>query len=369
MCGIFGFISNKPSTDNLELTKRLLVASDSRGKDASGILVVRADGTYEMQKAPIEAQKFVSVLDKMKHIINEAVVIVGHTRSATVGKPENNENNHPIESDDWIMVHNGSCTNMNKVEDYKYKGEVDSELLLSHLQVGGVEGLRQLGKGSASVAFINKSKPVELYLWRDSNPCHVGINEFYKTEIVLFASTEYILKQVAPKHLKLFSSLKIAETNNKMLYKITRRPIDVEELGVLDTLNPPKPKYKIDSVQIDKIVKGFPTRFYQEGYGGANMGYGYGGNYSRQNNTDREDITGMVWNEKEKRWYINPHRNRYYLKSHDFEHWTKLMKPMKGYVSTGADLIKFYDQERNMHFIITAEDAHKEELIPTRLFG
>ncbi len=26
MCGIFGFISNKPSPDNLELTKRLLFA-------------------------------------------------------------------------------------------------------------------------------------------------------------------------------------------------------------------------------------------------------------------------------------------------------------------------------------------------------
>ncbi len=369
MCGIFGFISNKPSTDNLELTKRLLVASDSRGKDASGILVVRADGTYEVQKAPVEAQKFVSVLDKMKKIINEAVVIVGHTRTATVGKPENNENNHPIESDDWIMVHNGSCTNMDKVKDYKYKGEVDSELLLSHLQVGGLEGLRQLGRGSASVAFINKSKPLELYLWRDSNPCHVAINEFAKTERILFASTEYILKQVAPKHLKLFPSIKVAETSNKMLYKITRCPIDAEELGILDTSNPSKPKYETSSIQMDRIAKGFPIRYHQEDYGGVGMGYGYMGNYSEQNNTNKENITGMVWNEKEKRWYINPHRNRYYLKSHDFEHWAKLMKPMKGYISTGEDLMKFYDQERNMHFIITLEDAQKEELVPSSLFG
>jgi hypothetical protein len=340
---------------------KLLLASDIRGKDASGILVVRSNGTYEMQKAPLEAEKFVPILQKMKKIISEAVLVVGHTRAATVGKPDNNANNHPIESDDWIMVHNGSCTMMNKVKDYNYRGEVDSEVLLSHLQVGGFDGLKQLDRGSAAIAFINKSNPLDLYIWRDGNPCYIGINAFSKTDRIIFASTDHILKQVSPYYLKLFSSLKTTETLNRTLYKLTRNPIDIDEVGMYDTCNPPKPKYEIITSSMDRI-----TRVHTTSWQGDFHNCSYDTTH-HIGNTPIHYTNGMVWNEKERRWYINPHRNRYYLKSHDFDNWTKLGKPFKGYMSSGADLMKFYDKERNMHFVITTEDAQVEELIPTTM--
>jgi len=215
MCGIAGVIIGKRTRSAKELDRikndfsNLLVAAQVRGTDAAGAFVV-GDGHASFYKAPGPARDvtkhggFWSLMDITSP---DTTAIIGHTRQATHGDPDNNDNNHPLISGPIVGVHNGIVYNHDEIKIIHGTGDVpevdsaaitimledytlDDPLKVSHLQAA----LPNL-YGFSALALMDTRKPESVYLVNDGNP----INMLGDSRgLMWFASTAEILWKGLP---------------------------------------------------------------------------------------------------------------------------------------------------------------------------
>jgi len=190
MCGIGGFIKEAKINDEflrevvIDLTTRLQV----RGSDATGVFTSVGNGI--LRKEPVPATKF------KDYPLNYGRVTLVHARQATHGSPKVFYNNHPILSDNYVMVHNGIVW-MDRLKDYNYRGEVDSEILLSYIEKKGIkEGLASL-EGTAAAAFCKRFSPNKVWLY--GSPIFMS---YIPGSGILFGSTPEIARPVVRKFWK-----------------------------------------------------------------------------------------------------------------------------------------------------------------------
>jgi len=173
MCGLVGFIGEdkltKQQMDSFIETMKL--SSLSRGTDATGILYKKGR-RWEVLKKGVSADEFFQnkkVKEDIKGIKSHA--IFGHVRHGTGGHEKDNANNHPIIGKRYTVLHNGVVT-MNRIHNYKYDGETDTEILVSHLDTFGLKkGLGNISGSASLIIMENKTK--KIYLWRTVNPLDV----------------------------------------------------------------------------------------------------------------------------------------------------------------------------------------------------
>ena len=169
MCGIFGVIANSKSaisvSELITLAERLLVSSEIRGREASGILFA-VNGHAIVIKAAVAAKQLLSTLAykegceqfiratglKSSAKISQPTVILGHARMATSGDIETYEDNQPIVTDRTIGVHNGIVVNNEEIwrqnpSLIRHK-EVDSEIIFELLG-------NQLSESTADLNSLN----------------------------------------------------------------------------------------------------------------------------------------------------------------------------------------------------------------------
>jgi len=180
MCGILGYFSPNPKATQKakEVITNLLLASEIRGGDASGLAFVK-DNRLKCLKAPLKAKELVKTKN-YKLMFNKETpsIVIGHTRLATKGNAFNNRNNHPIFTNGLAIVHNGVITNDDNLF-LKLKltrdGQVDSEIIVKlidhYLQLKSTKNtldaiIKMATKvnGSMALALINKCEPETLYL-------------------------------------------------------------------------------------------------------------------------------------------------------------------------------------------------------------
>lgn len=215
MCGIAGWIS----ADNIsgKVAKVGLLGIEHRGKDATGYYTKYLDRKESFRKGPITASLFCEAY-LPKRFGNVTIL---HTRAKTHGEPDDNNNNHPVVSENYTLVHNGVVNTTPRILDYNYKGQVDTEIIVSYLERKGLkEGLEEI-RGSAAIAFMDKRENDCLYLYRRRNPIELAL---VGEETLLFASTEDALedmvKAISPtKHLGLFLRCYRTELPEGYLYK------------------------------------------------------------------------------------------------------------------------------------------------------
>jgi glutamine---fructose-6-phosphate transaminase (isomerizing) len=122
MCGIFGIIT-KPvlglSANVLESAMlNVFKLSETRGKDASGALVLLPDQIEVIKSAQrvshlIAQPEFKQLMARAKdsYKAEAAFVVVGHTRMATNGTAQEEFNNQPVIKDGHLILHNGIIVN------------------------------------------------------------------------------------------------------------------------------------------------------------------------------------------------------------------------------------------------------------------
>lgn len=388
MCGILGFITDKPNEENYKRVGDLLYVSSERGTDATGIAIVEGSET-KVVKEDLPSDKFIKkYYEGLRDKVSDANIVLGHTRLATQGHQRDNHNNHPIVGPKHILVHNGTCSSMDRIKDYEYKGTVDSEILLSHVEVKGLkEGLKSL-RGSAAVAIISADEPTSVYLWRHNNPLWLAYNEEKKT--IFFASTEDILLEGLSDLLDFFSSFKMRQLPEDTLYKITYNPLTIQVLGEVE---PTTTVYwgssRRKSGGAASGWNNYPCGSYGYGYGsGYEEDYEYMNSAATKTTPLNSDVPKDSGTKKEKKKYASFYTDimackwdgirkiftteslpspstttRYYFDgpSQDFEHWKRLEGG--GHVSLDKKMYKCFDHDRKSHFVMTINDAIREGLI------
>jgi amidophosphoribosyltransferase len=152
MCGIvvglaFGKLNQRDEAMRQRLlryfTTELLVATEERGKDATGAAVLFNDGKYMGLKRGEKVSEFLSVFGETKDCYGSLLkvwrehpsqgrIYLGHCRAGTTGDKEDNENNHPIKIGNLIGIHNGVIRNHDTIFKNlgcKRDGKVDSEAI------------------------------------------------------------------------------------------------------------------------------------------------------------------------------------------------------------------------------------------------
>jgi asparagine synthetase B (glutamine-hydrolysing) len=185
MCGIAGVrrFGDDPITGEEIVT--LLASIEHRGYHATGIAIENPKEPIHVFKKPVPAWNFI-LSDEFKafleaHLHADTQIVLLHTRWATLGNPEENENNHPMFDGETAVTHNGHISNHTFLfngSPYKRSCETDSDIIraiVSHHGIGD-KGIRELNKmaGSAAIACVSTKWPGQLLLARSGNPLIVG---------------------------------------------------------------------------------------------------------------------------------------------------------------------------------------------------
>lgn len=238
MCGLLGFFTEAPSEGHAEDFKALLNYMEIRGVDATGVLVhrpwrKRGTGRWKLLKQAIKPTRFTEeTLPELMPDIAKSHLVIGHVRAKTIGSSNKPENNHPVEGDKYMVTHNGSVSSTDKVKGYKYKGEVDTELIVAQLENKGLEGLKEV-VGTAACIFTDTTKePPILYIWAHNQTMYIGTTGSPRT--IWWSSTEDGLDVVANKLDGLFYDMAYVKVPEDELFSLSLkkgRTIKVSALG------------------------------------------------------------------------------------------------------------------------------------------
>jgi amidophosphoribosyltransferase len=236
MCGIIGVVAHgsfeTPKEEKVRqeviryLTTELLLLTQARGKDATGLSVCFEDGDYMGLKMGVSAQEFISrfggketdydgFVNVWRKKKARAKMVIGHCRkpSTTVGAgTEDNANNHPIKIGDIVGVHNGTLKNYEVI--FKnlggaQDGKVDSEAIFRLLQHYTNEGadpftmevVQETCKrlsGEYAVLAFNGNNPYQMAAFRDKRPLEFALIKPLK--LILIASDETYLRMVLTRY-------------------------------------------------------------------------------------------------------------------------------------------------------------------------
>jgi len=276
MCGIAGyynFFNKKINKQESFVLKNIFIKIESRGTDACGWVQVD-EKSCEVVKFPLSFSETFSMISKIKNVNSEEIFtdfqcVLGHSRAATGGDPHQNKNNHPFESKNFVLAHNGVFRDL---YDYDYEGvlalkynsEYGAELKGLYLEKLSAEPMTdsyQLLKiiqkkydksnneikaikeaienfywhGTMAVWIFSKNSR-SLYLFRDTNPIHWVHTE----EGLWFASEKKHLENLLGFNNHLIQEMPrnvIVKLNNYGIEKeIEIRPTIQEEIEIRPTI-------------------------------------------------------------------------------------------------------------------------------------
>jgi glucosamine--fructose-6-phosphate aminotransferase (isomerizing) len=151
MCGIVGYVGNRPAVDILiQGLKRL----EYRGYDSAGVAVFM-ENQIEIKKSEGRLENVEKLLNGSLQRFRTSECGIGHTRWATHGKPTT-QNAHPHKTGHVVIVHNGIIENYLEIKrellsrGHRPVSETDSELF-------GFLVLDEMNQGKSLVEAVRKS--------------------------------------------------------------------------------------------------------------------------------------------------------------------------------------------------------------------
>ena len=187
MCGIIGYIGEQ---DALPVVVNGLKRLEYRGYDSAGVVVLGSDKKPQVFKANgnIKALK-----QKIKGVIVDGYLGIGHTRWATHGEPSV-ANAHPH----WdcqkkiFVVHNGIIENYKSLKarliqaGHKFVSQTDTEVLphLIEESMGQGESLEEAVRlalksvqGAYAIAVVSSTDPGKIVFAKQSSPLLIGLSK------------------------------------------------------------------------------------------------------------------------------------------------------------------------------------------------
>ena len=188
MCGIVGYVGNRPCADIiLEGLRRL----EYRGYDSAGVALIQ-DGQFAVWKKAGKVSDLVNLMKKESGRPT-ANVGMGHTRWATHGEPnETNAHPHMDCSGEIAVVHNGIIENYRAIktklerEGHTFKSATDTEVLAHLIEEfykdgGGLyqsvkRALREV-QGTYGLVVLSTREPGKMIAARLGSPLIIGVGE------------------------------------------------------------------------------------------------------------------------------------------------------------------------------------------------
>lgn len=230
MCGIATISIGRRNRDRIpyeklrELVRELMVELQPRGMDASGIAVVNALGTgaSSVYKKPLRPDRLVvrpAFEDSLQRVGPNTNFVLLHARAATVSGTENNYNNHPILTPNFVGIHNGTLLNEDRLfkefeEHFPREGKVDSEIifrLFSYFVNKGVgsqkalEETAELLNGAFTGAVVDWRRPHEMVMFKhDRALCLVRIP--YYDIVIAVSESKFFQRAVTRLRMKVKAS-------------------------------------------------------------------------------------------------------------------------------------------------------------------
>lgn len=226
MCGIFGAIVSSQTLlaprDVFKLFEASGVASQTRGREGSGVLAAMAGQTYvhrspdafdRLIKSEAYGELMVRILGNPE-ALKRGALIIGHARLATNGSQGVESNNQPVGYDGIYCLHNGIVVNAGvlwrDMAPLHASTDVDSEVIPAlvaerlNAGLGFATAVRSaLGRldGEFSVALVD-ARSGNLALATNNGSLYYAVDA--KRGVLVFASERYIVRTLVSKHAALF---------------------------------------------------------------------------------------------------------------------------------------------------------------------
>ncbi len=190
---------------------RNLLFNEERGRAATGLAVVQANGQVSVQKMAIPASEFVTrpeYLALLEQVGPQTTVLLGHTRHPTQGDPSDDANNHPVQAGPIFGVHNGHINNDDSLFarfGLSRQARVDSEIIFRLLEPLSPARLNdnyfadacprlRLLQGKFTFLAVDQRAPDKLLVLKHNNPLSIHFEADWNA---LIFSSRYIFLRKA----------------------------------------------------------------------------------------------------------------------------------------------------------------------------
>lgn len=217
MCGQAGMIFGPSPRKAAELTRltglftNVLEQNEKRGRHATGVALVKTDGSSVIHKNVMPASRFVhepTYVKTIRSLDNDTTVLMGHTRWATVGDPNDPANAHPIQAGAVKGTANGTVTNADWLfRRFKLQRDldVDSEIIFrfaekcvdSHgrINLQSLATRLSLCRGSLAAVMTATTDPTRIIMAKANKPIDLMYHARYR--VVFYASDiDYIKRAI-----------------------------------------------------------------------------------------------------------------------------------------------------------------------------
>jgi glucosamine 6-phosphate synthetase-like amidotransferase/phosphosugar isomerase protein len=208
-----------------ELAKELLLATQPRGDQATGVVMFYSTKKTEVLKSSGDAVSFVKrktfkeFIDKFD---KDVVIILGHNRLPSRGDVKDNKNNQPIKVKTIAGIHNGVITNHTEIfKEHKLEriGENDSEAIFALLAEFGKDSISQeviskcVNELEGTLTFIVADEREPDKCWFVKKDMPLSIVKIPALELVAFDSEMTYLRKALKKASKT-AEIEIPKTEN-----------------------------------------------------------------------------------------------------------------------------------------------------------
>lgn len=272
MCGIYGFIPKTSKYSDVQVQKSfiplLVKLSQSRGKDASGIAVIK-DDEISVLKRPIPAKELIKTTE-YEDLFKEAQLTgyIGHARMETNGSFAKNYNNQPVLNQGCVTIHNGIIVNVDKLWEqnselerlYEVDTEVVNSLIRKNLKsynfVEAVSKALSNLEGAFSTATLFEDFDV-LLLSTNTGSLYTLETE----DVFIFASERYFLETLKTKKFE-EETVEIKHIEPPVFMIVDLKTKEFKTYPIKDAkskLNLTKKSRKIELVEIKNPERKFDT--------------------------------------------------------------------------------------------------------------